>query len=222
MSRAGRTTTTDDPNRRCEVDGLGCAHPLRTVVRVTNGSMLTDAEFRAAMRPLSVSLRDFASSIRDQPEMHGCLPSPDSRAMAELASEKRWSTPQWLEPVRNAHSYGGMVTYLIAEHLSAYAAIIESAVVGPRYGHMPTVRAVIEAVPIAHWLLDPSMGVETRLRRSIAYRLTPPISRSAWCGSRARLSRHNETSQPAVRTRPHNCGRSRAAGHDAAGGVQHS
>jgi hypothetical protein len=44
--------------------------------------------------------------------------------MAEFAAEKRWSVPDWLKPARNAHSYGGMLTDALAEHLAALAAII--------------------------------------------------------------------------------------------------
>lgn len=91
--------------------------------------------------------------------------------MAELGDQQRWSTSDWLEPVRNAQAYGGFLTYLIAEHLSAYAAIIEGSAVGPRYAQMSCVRAVLEAVPIAHWLLDPAIGAEKRIQRSITFRL---------------------------------------------------
>lgn len=132
---------------------------------------VSNEEFRAAMRPLADALTTYAEALRDQPQVSGFVPIADSLAMAELASEHRWSTTDWMEPVRNAHSYGGMLTYLIAEHLSAYAAIISESRVGPAYAHMPTVRAVIEAVPIAHWMLDPSIGAERRVQRSLTYRM---------------------------------------------------
>lgn len=132
---------------------------------------MNDEEFRAAMSPLTSALTTFAVSIRDQGEENGQLPAPISQAMAELATEAKWSVPSWKEPVRNAHSYGGMLLYLIAEHLAAYAAIVERAGVGPRFAHMPVVRAALEAVPIAHWLWDTSIGPEQRVRRSITYRL---------------------------------------------------
>lgn len=128
-------------------------------------------EFRAGMSPLANALTTYAEALRDQPHVNGHLPAAESLAMTELATEHRWSTADWMEPVRNAHSYGGMLTYLIAEHLSAYAAVISESRVGPAYAHMPTVRAVVEAVPIAHWMLDPSIGTERRVQRSITYRM---------------------------------------------------
>jgi hypothetical protein len=134
-------------------------------------TLVSNEEFRSAMRPIAKSLSNYASAIRDEGEQNGHLPWASSRAMAELADQHRWSTPEWLEPARNAHAYGGFLTYLIAEHVSAHAAIIDGSSVGPSYAHMSCVRAVLEAVPIAHWLLDPAIGAETRIQRSITFRL---------------------------------------------------
>ncbi len=75
-----------------------------------------------------------------------------------------------VEPTRNAFSYADTLAYKLAEHLAAYAQIVHSQV-GPAFSHMPTVRAVLEAAPIAHWLYDPAIAVDVRIKRSIAYRL---------------------------------------------------
>lgn len=128
-------------------------------------------EFRAMLRPFTSALSDYAVAMSRHPDGHGHLPAATSTAMRELAAERRWGTPEWSEPARNAHNYGMMLAYVTAEHLAAIAAIIDASQVGPRFAYLPSVRAIMETAPIARWLLEPSVGVDTRVRRSIAYRL---------------------------------------------------
>ncbi|MCB0966825.1 MAG: hypothetical protein KDB37_08320 [Ilumatobacter sp.] len=128
-------------------------------------------EFRDLLRPFTSALSDYAVAMSRHPDSHGHLPSATSNAMRELAAERRWGTPKWSEPARNAHSYGTMLSYVCAEHLSAIAAIIAESRVGPRFAFLPSVRALMETAPIARWLLEPSIGIDRRIRRSIAYRL---------------------------------------------------
>lgn len=132
---------------------------------------LSDEAFREHMLPLSSALGKYAKAMAAQPELHRNLPSHDSRAMAELAAQSRWAIPEWNEPARNAHSYGSMLAYFLAEHLAAYAAIIDGASVGPRYAHLATARSIFETAPIARWLLEPGIPLEARIKRSIVYRL---------------------------------------------------
>jgi hypothetical protein len=132
---------------------------------------MSNEEFAEQMRPLAEALSGWAASWASQSEVHGFVASAGSVAMGELAAESQWSAPAWLEPVRNAHSYGHTICYVLAEHVAALAAIIQHASVGPAFSYMPTVRAIFEAIPIAHCLLDPRISVETRIKRSIAYRL---------------------------------------------------
>ena len=123
------------------------------------------------MAPLTEALGDYAKAMSKTTEQNGFVPGAASIAMAELANERRWATDAWREPARNAHSFGAMLVYFLAEHLAGYAAIVDGAAVGPVYAHMPMVRAMIETVPVAHWLTDPTITLETRLKRSIAYRI---------------------------------------------------
>ncbi|MCU1398248.1 MAG: hypothetical protein JWN62_1357 [Acidimicrobiales bacterium] len=132
---------------------------------------LSDAEFREHMRPLSSALGKYAKAMAAQPELHRNLPSHDSRAMAELAAQSQWAIAEWNEPARNAHSYGSMLAYFVAEHLAAYAAIIDGASVGPRFAHLATARTIFETAPIARWLLEPRIPLDKRIKRSIVYRL---------------------------------------------------
>lgn len=132
--------------------------------------VVSNDEFREAMLPFTSALERWAVAWNGQQQAAGYLPAAHSRGMAELAAQKTWSVPAWLEPIRNAFGYADTLAYKLAEHLAAYALIVHSPV-GPAYSHMPTVRAVLEAAPIAHWFYDPSIGAEVRIKRSIAYRL---------------------------------------------------
>src|SRR5688572_5140070 len=122
---------------------------------VTPPAVLSNDEFAAAMRPLGTALSRWASAWASEPDRHAFLPAAGSLAMAELAAEKRWATSDWLEPCRNAHSCGHMLAYALAEHLAALSAIVLHSQVGPAFAYLPSVRATVEAVPVAHWLLDP-------------------------------------------------------------------
>jgi hypothetical protein len=132
---------------------------------------MSNDEFAAAMRPLGTALSRWATAWASQPDRHTFLPAAGSLAMAELAAEERWATTDWLEPCRNAHSYGHMLAYALAEHLAALSAIVLHSQVGPAFAYVPSVRAIVEAVPVAHWLLDPTVTAESRIKRSIVFRL---------------------------------------------------
>jgi hypothetical protein len=132
---------------------------------------MTDVEFRAAMRPLTSALASYAKAAAELGEVNGLLPAADSPAMAEIASQSRWSQPDWKEPAYNAHVYGSVIVHLIAEHIASYAAIINDAAVGPTFAHLAHLRAVMDSSTVAHWLTDPTIGVEARIQRSLVYRL---------------------------------------------------
>jgi hypothetical protein len=133
--------------------------------------VMSNDEFAEAMRPMGTALSEWASVWSRQPAAFGYIPTADSRAMEELAAEHRWATPAWLEPARNAHSFGHMLSYALAEHLAAMATVIVHSPVGPAFAHVPSMRAIFDAVPVAHWLLDPRIDVERRIKRSLTFRL---------------------------------------------------
>jgi hypothetical protein len=132
---------------------------------------MSDDQFRAAMEPLTSSLGRYAKAMSKLSEDNGNMPAAGSRAMAEIAAEQLWRTDEWFEPARNAHSYGGFLSHFLADHLAAYAGTIHAATVGPNWSHFTIMRAIVEAAPIAKWLDEPTITLETRLKRSIAYRL---------------------------------------------------
>lgn len=129
-------------------------------------------EFRNAMKSLTGPLAAYAIAMAGPREANPRLPAADSSAMRELAAETDWATDDWSQPAFNAHSYGHMLVYALAEHLAAYAAVVEVGNVGPAYAHAPSARAIMEIAPTAAWLMEPGIGVEARIKRSIAYRLT--------------------------------------------------
>jgi hypothetical protein len=132
---------------------------------------LSDDEFRTAMDPLTSAIGRYARALSGLPQHNNNLPGVDSRAMAEIYAERDWRTDDWLEPARNAHAHAGFMIHFLADHLAAYAAVVQAATVGPRHAHLTLMRAVVEAAPIALWLTESTITLETRLRRDIAYRL---------------------------------------------------
>ncbi len=132
---------------------------------------VSNEEFAAVMRPLAEALSMFASAVASESERQGMLPAAESKAMRELAGEARWSTERWLEPVSATHSFGALLVYFLAEQLAAVGAIIDRSSVGPRYSYQANVRAIIDAAPVAFWLLYPSIGTDARVKRGVAYRM---------------------------------------------------
>jgi hypothetical protein len=70
---------------------------------------VSEEEFRSVMAPLTEALGEYAHAASRIPEESGNLPAAASRAIAELASERSFGSPDWSEPVRNAHSFGGIL-----------------------------------------------------------------------------------------------------------------
>ena len=107
--------------------------------------VMSNDEFAEAMlRPMGAALSEWASAWARQPAEFGHVPAAASRVMGELAAEQQWATPGWLEPARNAHSCGQMLSYALA-HLAAMATIVMHTPVGPAFSHMPSMGAVFDA-----------------------------------------------------------------------------
>jgi hypothetical protein len=109
--------------------------------------------------------------VSEKPTRHGLIPSAESRAMAELNDERRFRTANWEEPVRNAHSYGQVLVAPLADHLASLAAAAQHSVIGPSFAHLALLRAIMETSTLASWLLEPAIGVERRIKRSLTYRI---------------------------------------------------
>ncbi len=131
---------------------------------------VSEEEFREVMAPLTEALGEYAHAASGMPERNGNLPAATSKAMEELAAEKPFGHRDWLEPVRNAHTFGGILCHFLVENLSALAVVVGTSRVGPTWAYLTQVRVIVETVPVAHWLLDPSIRVEQRIQRGIAYR----------------------------------------------------
>lgn len=134
------------------------------------GRPVDPAAFAAAMAPLSIAIAAYCEAVARQPQENGHLPATASKAMAEYAEQAKWSTPAWQTPARNAYAQGGFLLQFVADHVSAIGATIAHSSIGPAYAHLSLMRAIIESAPVAYWLLDPTIALETRLKRS-CYRI---------------------------------------------------
>ena len=131
---------------------------------------MSDDEFREAMQPFTDAMSKYAKVAAGLAESNGMVPAVGSRAMDELAAESQWAQPGWAQPTSNAFSYGLVVLHHVAEHIAAFAAVVDGSSIGPTYAHYAHIRAVMDGVTVAHWLGDPSVAFETRIKRSLAYR----------------------------------------------------
>ncbi len=125
-----------------------------------------------SLRPFAEALRDYAVAAADRP----ALPSAHSDAMRELSQEHQWSIPDWLEPARNAHTYGRVLCHHLLDHADSYAAIAASAWLGPSFAHASILRSVMEVATTAGWLLEPGLGTEKRIQRSTVYRMDSAVN----------------------------------------------
>ena len=130
-----------------------------------------ESAVQRALSPFVESWSEYVLLVGSESERHGGLPTASSIAMSELSLEHRWSRPGWDEPVRNAHSYGSALIGWLADHLSAIGAVAGHAPFGPAYAHLTLFRSMMEGSVVAAWLLEPGIGAEARVKRSLAYRL---------------------------------------------------
>lgn len=143
-------------------------------------------DVQRALVPLCALLADYSLLVAEEPTSHDLIPRADSPAMAELSEERRFATPGWEEPVRNAHSYGQVLVTSLADHLAAFAAIAQHAVVGPSFSQLTLLRAIMEISTLSSWLLERDIGTERRIKRSLAYRIDNAASVERLATSAAR------------------------------------
>lgn len=104
----------------------------------------------------------FHDKIGQLTDSQGMGPTKNSPAYKELHS---FQNP---ESVTTAFSQGSMLIEVSADQLMAFTKTITE----PAQAIAPwtCVRAIIEASGLALWLLNPNIGVTTRVRRSFAFR----------------------------------------------------
>lgn len=124
-----------------------------------------------SLRPFADALRGYAFAAADRPTWVAA----DSDAMRERSEERRWSTPDWLEPALNAHTFGQVLCHHVLDHADSYAAIATSAELGPSFAHATILRSVMDVSTTAGWLLEPRIGTERRIQRSIVYRIASAV-----------------------------------------------
>jgi hypothetical protein len=128
------------------------------------------AAFRHTVHPTVVEMHNLIEGVRDNGVRHGGLPAPVSKAMAELADESQWVTPQWDRPVSDTHDIGNIMLSAACDHALSFVDLLELART-PVYSHLVVARATFEAAVVAGWLNQPNVSVEQRVKRGLAEQL---------------------------------------------------
>ncbi len=105
-----------------------------------------------------------------QPIVLRATPLVGSPAMAELAAETPYRTPLMLTPLTNTTTYASVLGFAVVDAIKAYAHHLrhpDLLVWAP----FVTARAGLDAAAYAFWLIEPSIGVERRVQRGMAFRL---------------------------------------------------
>jgi hypothetical protein len=95
------------------------------------------------------------------------MPLAHSPGMAEIAGEAGFCNAHWSNPVQDAHSFGGMLTFATFDHFAAYTRLLSANPV-PYFSSQATARAGIDAASHAYWLNEPAIGTKARVQRGQA------------------------------------------------------
>jgi hypothetical protein len=95
------------------------------------------------------------------------MPLAHSPGMAEIAGEAAFCNADWSNPVQQAHSFGGLLTFATLDHFAAYTRLLSTNPV-PYFSSQATARAGIDAASLAYWLNEPAIGTRARVQRGQA------------------------------------------------------
>jgi hypothetical protein len=93
-------------------------------------------------------------------------PAADSPAMAELAEEPVYVHPGDRAPVDGAFGKAALLLLAAEDHLDSLNGMFRPPAEVSVYTPAVILRATLETLGRAHWLLDPSIGVKRRVGRS--------------------------------------------------------
>ncbi|MHB1846315.1 MAG: hypothetical protein ACYCWW_15940 [Deltaproteobacteria bacterium] len=132
----------------------------------------TIPSMREVFGPSGALLDELGRFAVDVDRQFGFVPAADSGAMRELAFEEaRYvGRSNWLHPVKDAHSFGGVTLLAAGDYVRSDAALLQQEET-PVYGHLAVARGAMEAAGVCHWLNDPSIGTEDRVQRALSERL---------------------------------------------------
>ena len=123
--------------------------------------------FIARMADTVAAMRGLCSAIASGPARHGNLPSAAANvAMSDLQAEARFAErfgEDWLGPVRDTQTFGGMTLVAASDYGQCYAELYTGDR-APVYGHLVLARAGLEACVISSWLNDPRIDTMERIK----------------------------------------------------------
>jgi hypothetical protein len=126
--------------------------------------------FIAGMAETVTVMRGLCSAITDAPVRHGNLPSGTlNAAMSDLQAEAKFAArlgEDWLDPVRDTQTFGGMTLTAATDYGQCYAQLFTGGR-APVFGHLVVARAGLEASVISSWLNDPQIETEERIKRGL-------------------------------------------------------
>lgn len=126
-------------------------------------------DFIARMADTVAAMHTLCSAIEGAPARHGFQPAPVSVAMGDLDKESRFVArfgEDWLGPVRDTHTFGGMTLFAATDYARCYADLFTGDR-APVYGHLVLARAALEACVISSWLNEPAIETDERVRRGL-------------------------------------------------------
>lgn len=146
--------------------------PYAEAVQFDQADATTLPSMREVFGPSGALLGELGRFAVGMDRQFGFLPADDSGAMRELACEEvRFvGRSNWLRPVKDAHSFGGVTLLATGDYVRSYAALLQQEET-PVYGHLAVARGAMEAAGVCHWLNDPSIGTEERVKRALSERL---------------------------------------------------
>jgi hypothetical protein len=126
-------------------------------------------EFRQVMAPTVTAIRDLTDAIKATVARHGDIPADGSRAMREVAAEAAYIArcPDWTGPMRDAHTLGGVTLGAATDFARGFAELFDASVT-PMYAHLVTARSVLESSVVSHWLSDPDLSYDARVKRALS------------------------------------------------------
>lgn len=139
---------------------------------MTNGIEIRESpdDFLAATQALRTAVVDLVTLF---PELSR-LPNADSRAMAELADQDNWLSPDpgfnagWgTEPIAVAHQLGAFQLDMAMDCAMAIVRLMESLDPGFTWSPAALLRPVMEGAARSFWLSQKDIGTGERLRRAV-------------------------------------------------------
>lgn len=150
--------------------------------------------FVRGMAETVATLRTLSQAIADAPNDHGHNPWDPSRAMSDLFAEadlQRRCGDDWLTPVKDAHTFGGMTLMAASDYGHCYASLFDTGLErAPVYGHLAIARAGLEACIVSSWLNEPGIETVERVKRALC-----ELIYSAWEVKRLELEGDDKTTE---------------------------